>query len=333
MGGVTFGVQGGECFGLLGANGAGKTSIFRLLTGGSQLSAGTGAVDGHGLNSGFGAKGLVGYCPQFDALCELLTAREHLLLHGVLLGLAADELPKMATDLLLESGLAAYADYLARELSYGNRRKLSLSIALLGTRPLLCLDEPSTGLDPKARLTVNHQIELCKQQGRAVLLTSHAMNECEGLCDRIGIMVNGKLVCLGTPAHLQHKFGLGYTLVLKCSDAGIVAAKTKLQSAFTHCALEEEHRGFLHYTVPVDRMPPLGTSFNVLENLLLDGHIEDYELSRTTMEEIFCKLVQAQRELDARGSFAADMRTLHVEDDELMLGHEEPSDVPLLPLN
>ena len=194
---------------------------------------------------------------------------------------------------------------------------------MLGKRSLLCLDEPSSGMDPQARQELRGQIEAYARSGRSVLLTSHAMDECQDLCTRLGVMVNGRFVCLGTPAQLRLKFGKGYTISLKCipdDDATLAAVDSNVDDGsgggggkgsatalrqmaiarlFPGAVIREEHSGYLNYTVPLTHMPPLEVAFAGLEQLRRDGAVEDYELSRTTLEDIFCQFARQQRELGA----------------------------------
>jgi ABC-type Na+ transport system ATPase subunit NatA len=176
---LTFGIQPGECFGLLGVNGAGKTTLFKGLTGGLRPTSGTIEVAGHDVEAELAtASGSLGYCPQHDALCEFLTCLEHMQLYGHLYDMPTATITTEAIKRLAALGLDKFANRPAGELSYGNRRKLSLAIAMFGDRPLLCLDEPSSGMDPQARRELRVQIQAYAKAGRAVLLTSHAMDEC-----------------------------------------------------------------------------------------------------------------------------------------------------------
>lgn len=152
-------------------------------------------------------------------------------------------------------------------------------------------------MDPQARRELRVQIQSYAQEGRSVLLTSHAMDECQDLCTTLGVMVNGRFVCLGSPAHLRLKFGRGYTILLKCGSK-VAAAKNGVAQLFADAVLTEEHSRYLNYAVPLDAMPSLQTAFAGLEQLRAAGAVEDYELSRTTLEDIFCQFARKQRECD-----------------------------------
>ena len=119
--------------------------------------------------------------------------------------------PTLIADMLTCLELNEFADVVSGSYSGGNKRKLSVGMALIGDPPVVFLDEPSTGMDPAARRSMWNLISET-MAGRSVMLTTHSMEECEALCSRIGIMVNGSLVCLGTSQHLKSRFGRGFTL-------------------------------------------------------------------------------------------------------------------------
>jgi len=213
---LSFGVQTGECFGLLGINGAGKTSAFRILTGEYLPSEGEASIATHDVVHNLAqARQMIGYCPQFDALLDLMTGREHLYLYGLIKGLRDEDLEHAINEKLDTMDLRRYADRPAGEYSGGNKRKLSVALATIGAPPVVFLDEPSTGVDPVARRFLWDVIARMISQGTSVVLTTHSMEEAEALSTRIGIMVGGRFRCLGSPQHLKSKFGQGYELVLK----------------------------------------------------------------------------------------------------------------------
>ncbi|THD28532.1 ATP-binding cassette subfamily A (ABC1) member 3 [Fasciola hepatica] len=215
---ITMAVLPGECFGLLGVNGAGKTTTFRMITGDLDPSDGLILTNGYDMNLEWRqAQQSIGYCPQFDALLTYLTGRETLEFYGRLRG-QHDGLLRVEVERLLEElHLTHHADVAVKYYSGGKRRKLSVAVALLGDSPLLCLDEPTAGVDPISRRLVWNAIIRHNQRGRTVLLSSHSMEECEVLCSRVAIMVNGRFKCLGTCQHLKDRFGRGYSLAIQVS--------------------------------------------------------------------------------------------------------------------
>lgn len=171
---------------------------------------------------------LIGYCPQHDALLDKLTVREHLMLFGRIKGVPAEQLDKFVCDMMRRLDLTPHEHKLASTLSGGNKRKLSVAIALMGSPPLVFLDEPSTGVDPASRRFMWDLISRLSTQRQecTVVLTTHNMEEAEALCSSIGIMVGGRLQCLGSNQRLKARYGHGYQLEVKLkqpSDESIAA--------------------------------------------------------------------------------------------------------------
>ncbi|KAL2535052.1 ABC transporter A family member 1 [Abeliophyllum distichum] len=218
---LTFAVQEGECFGFLGTNGAGKTTTLSMLSGEERPSDGTAFIFGKDIRlNPKAARRHIGYCPQFDALLEVLTVREHLDLYARIKGVPEYELEFVVMEKLVEFDLMKHANKPAYALSGGNKRKLSVAIAMIGDPPIVILDEPSTGMDPIAKRFMWEVISrLSTRRGKtAVILTTHSMNEAQALCTRIGIMVGGKLRCIGSPQHLKNRFGNHLELEVKPTE-------------------------------------------------------------------------------------------------------------------
>lgn len=218
---LTFAVQEGECFGFLGTNGAGKTTTLSMLSGEERPSSGTAFIFGKDLNSNpKAARQHIGYCPQFDALLEFLSVREHLELYARIKGVPEGELEDVVGEKLVEFDLLKHANKPSFALSGGNKRKLSVAIAMIGDPPIVILDEPSTGMDPLAKRFMWDVISrLSTRRGKtAVILTTHSMNEAQALCTRIGIMVGGRLRCIGSPQHLKNRFGNHLELEVKPTE-------------------------------------------------------------------------------------------------------------------
>lgn len=223
--GVSFGVKPGDCFGLLGVNGAGKTTTFRMLTGDEPLICGEARIRSTD-NVAYISKEMkkylenVGYCPQFDAINEVLTGREMLQLFAELRGIneGVDQEVNMWLHAL---GLEEYADKLCGDYSGGNKRKLSMAVALIGTPLLVMLDEPTSGVDPVSRRKLWDTLNTIQQQEvkPSIILTSHSMEECEALCNKLAIMKSGQLECYGTIPELKEKYGQGFTVMLKLKSA------------------------------------------------------------------------------------------------------------------
>ncbi|XP_031740232.1 ABC transporter A family member 1 isoform X2 [Cucumis sativus] len=215
---LTFSVQEGECFGFLGTNGAGKTTTLSMLTGEESPSEGTAFIFGKDIRTDpKAARCDIGYCPQFDALLEFLTAKEHLELYARIKGVPELKIDDVVMEKLVDFDLLKHANKPSYSLSGGNKRKLSVAIAMIGEPPVVILDEPSTGMDPIAKRVMWDVISrISTRRGKtAVILTTHSMNEAQALCTRIGIMVGGRLRCIGSPQHLKTRFGNHLELEVK----------------------------------------------------------------------------------------------------------------------
>jgi ATP-binding cassette subfamily A (ABC1) protein 3 len=187
---LSFGIPRGECFGFLGINGAGKTTTLSILSGEFPPTSGTAFIDGFSISEDQNRiRRRIGYCPQFDALLELLTVREHLELFGRIKGMKGANLRRVVEGKLDQLDLRDFEHKTAGSLSGGNKRKLSVAMATIGEPPIVFLDEPSTGMDPVARRFMWQVIaRMSTHDGRcSVILTTHSMEEAEALCTRIGV--------------------------------------------------------------------------------------------------------------------------------------------------
>uniref|UniRef100_A0A7N9AQU0 Phospholipid-transporting ATPase ABCA1-like n=1 Tax=Mastacembelus armatus TaxID=205130 RepID=A0A7N9AQU0_9TELE len=285
---LCLGIPRGDCFGLLGVNGAGKTSTFRMLTGDTAVTYGEAFLNHYSvLTKMERVHQLMGYCPQFDALSDLLTGREHLELYARLRGVQEGSV--VAQWGVKKLGLTQYAEREAGGYSGGNKRKLSTAISLIGAAPVIFLDEPTTGMDPKAKRFLWNCILSVTKEGRAVVLTSHSMEECEALCTRMAIMVNGRFQCLGSVQHLKNRFGDGYTIILRLADTksnpDSCPVSTYMKDSFPSIELKERHQNVLQYQLP-SRSCCLARVFDVLANNYEELGIIDFSVSQTTLDQV-----------------------------------------------
>ena len=215
---LSFGVKNGECFALLGVNGAGKTTTFKILSGDSVQTSGKAFINGFEIPDQLKeAQRNIGYCPQFDSVLELLTAKEHLYLYAAIKGIPESIRGRMVEKQLVEMNLKQYENKVAGKYSGGNKRKLCVAIAMIGNPAVVFLDEPSTGMDPEARRFMWNVISRISKERKqsSILLTTHSMEEAEALATKMGIMVDGNLRCIGTSQHIKNKFGGGYEIEVK----------------------------------------------------------------------------------------------------------------------
>ncbi|HHY92730.1 MAG TPA: ATP-binding cassette domain-containing protein [Firmicutes bacterium] len=207
--GITFNVEEGEVFGLLGPNGAGKTTTIRMLTTLLPPTAGEIKIEGLDVSrQGALVRRLIGYVPQALSADGTLTGYENLLFFAKLLRIPVPEREKRIGEVLALLGLDEAAARLVREYSGGMVRRLEIGQAVLHRPRVLILDEPTVGLDPVARHTVWHVLELLRQEtGLTVVLTTHYMEEAEAACQRVAIMHQGRIAAQGTPTELKNRTG------------------------------------------------------------------------------------------------------------------------------
>ncbi|MFP3915467.1 MAG: ABC transporter ATP-binding protein [Actinomycetota bacterium] len=206
--GVTFSVNEGETYGLLGPNGAGKTTTISMVTGLLRPERGSVEVMGRPMSAGAReARALVGLVPQELAIYPDLTGEENLRFFGRLYGLGGRELESRTDDVLDLVGLSERRGDKASEYSGGMKRRLNIAIGLLHRPQLLILDEPTVGVDPQSRNSILESVESLATEGMSVLYTTHYMEEAERLCDRVGIIDEGRLVAEGTRRQLVAQVG------------------------------------------------------------------------------------------------------------------------------
>ena len=203
---ITFDVHAGEVFGFLGANGAGKTTAIRMLTGLLTPSAGRATVAGHDVvTEAERVKRAIGYMSQRFSLYEDLTVRENIRLYGGIYDLPDRAIQERAARMLARLGLDHAGDEFVRAIPLGWRQKLAFSVALLHEPRIVFLDEPTSGVDPITRRQFWELIYEAAASGTTVFVTTHYMDEAE-YCDRISIMVAGRIAALGSPADLKRTF-------------------------------------------------------------------------------------------------------------------------------
>lgn len=201
-------IKRGEVFGLLGTNGAGKTTLIRVLVGLLTPTEGRAFVLGKDVTKDVEyVRERVGLLPQEAGIYERLTARENLVYYGGFYGIPEDELNRRADRLLEIVGLKDKEHYQVKGFSGGMKRKVLVARALVIEPEIIFLDEPTTGIDTLgARVVRNLLKKLSSEQKRTIILTTHDLNEVSELCDRVGILNDGKLVAIGKPSELEEKF-------------------------------------------------------------------------------------------------------------------------------
>lgn len=293
---VCLSVHRGECFGLLGNNGAGKTTIFRMLTGEIEPTYGhayfqnksISDIISHGVQN-------IGYCPQVNALDDMLTAEELLSVYAGLRGIPNEDVPLAVYKAVVQFNLQPYARTLTTTYSCGTKRKACAAISILGNPDIVLMDEPTSGMDPSTRRLVWNNVRQIIKEKRSVILTSHSMEECDTLCNRLAIMVNGRFRCLGSPQYLKHKFGDGYTIILRIHYQQVTWNDIYrfIQDYFPGSVIKCQHCSSLEFVVPRNSNS-LGDIFSHLECAKETLKIEDFAVTQTTLDQVFVNFVQDQ---------------------------------------
>jgi ABC-2 type transport system ATP-binding protein len=296
---VSLDVRRGEILGLLGPNGSGKTTLFRIL---STLlpppAPGTVRMFGVDLACGHDVvRKRIGVVFQSPSIDPQLTARENLLCHGAVYGLGGTELRRRTDDLLAWVKLLDRADERTNRFSGGMRRRVELAKSMLHRPELLIMDEPSTGLDPGARLDLWDLLRHLKSEGTTVLLTTHLMDEADR-CERVAILDSGQLLVCGTPSELKAQLGGdAITVTSQRMDEVRIALRAKLQ-------IDQEPVGnTLHLQQP---------SAHQLVPRLIDaapGLIDSVSVGRPTLEDVFIKLTGREYCQDESPMMKTDVRT------------------------
>lgn len=261
-----------------------------MITGMLRPSEGSATVCGYDIQTQQGmVKRHVGVLPQFEILWPTLTVEEHLYFYARLRGIPRRERAKHVKELIEEVGLEEARRRLAKNLSGGMRRRLGLAIALTGSPPLLLLDEPSSGLDAASARGIWDLI-LKAKESRCVVLTSHSMHEVETLCERIGMLANGRLVCIGDLLDLKNTFTDGYKFQISCDIDNLSRARDYVAETVPFADfVQDVGGGTLLYRIRSNVMQ-LSVLFSSMHpSRLAKFGIRDWSLNQASLEEIFLK--------------------------------------------
>jgi len=292
----------GETFALLGPNGAGKTTTIHVMTGMLQKSSGTVVVGGINIEEDPSAAGSqLGIVPQFEVVWPELTVEEHLDFFCLAKGFydlkeRRAEVQRVAVSVRLDGDA-----FLTRagQLSGGMRRRLAIGIAIIGSPPLIILDEPTTGLDPENRQIIWSIISGLRDVRRTVLVTTHSMVEAEALSTSIGIMVHGKLRCVGTSLHLKAKYGSGFSLFINVptpvredvEDDVDVLVRKDICDGSPGGELVSVRNTTRRYQLPTEI--DVAATFETMSRRSGKLGVQEWGLSMSTMEDVFVSVVEA----------------------------------------
>ncbi|XP_062199155.1 ABC transporter A family member 7-like [Phragmites australis] len=291
--GLSLVLQKGQCFGMLGPNGAGKTSFINMMIGLVKPTSGTAYV--HGMDINMDMDNIytnMGVCPQHDLLWETLTGKEHLFFYGRLKNLKGAALVKAVDDSLKSVNLfhSNVGDKQVQKYSGGMKRRLSVAISLIGDPKVVFMDEPSTGLDPASRNNLWNVVKEAKRN-RAIILTTHSMEEAEVLCDRLGIFVDGSFHCLGNPKELKGRYGGTYIFTMTTSPDQEQEVE-QLVHQFSPSANKIYHlSGTQKFELPKQEVR-IAQVFHAVENAKTHLTIHAWGLVDTTLEDVFIKVAR-----------------------------------------
>ncbi len=279
-------IEKGEILGLLGPNGAGKTTTIAMLSTILPPTKGTATVDGYDIRrQPKEVRRVIGVVPQDVALYDDLTAAENLAYFGKLYGVVGERLKKQIDELLRLVRLKDRANNRVKIFSSGMRDRLNLAVGLIHEPRLLFLDEPTTGLDPQARLAVWEMIKKLQAEGVSILLTTHYMEEADYLCDRVAIMDDGKIIALDSPAVL--KKSIGKLEVIEVKATGIPRALlAKLRKLRDVKEVAQTSEGLRLLSPTADAI--LGQVVSLITSKKV--RIDSLNVVQPTLEDVFIKL-------------------------------------------
>lgn len=305
--GVDMDVLKNEITVLLGHNGAGKTTLISMITGIIRPDAGKIWVNG--LSDSRQYEQLIGYCPQKNVFVKQFNCYEHVTFFGRLRGIPAKLIQEEAEKVLNQVKLLPYASQYPCELSGGMKRRLCLAISIIGNTQVVILDEPTSGLDPKSRRDL-WDILLRLKHERAILLTTHYMEEADILGDTIAIMEAGTIVCRDSPLELKMKYTSGYILKI-VTDPNFNEDETTL--LLNQEAPNNTIKSTIHptrsFNIPYNLKPNYSTILRRLETNKKSLHINSVSITNPPLEEVFLRCSSmpdgdSGDEVDARSSYS-----------------------------
>ncbi len=304
--GVDLVVQPGTVYGVLGPNGAGKTTTISMLATLLKPDGGSARVFGHDVvTEAATVRGLIGVTGQYASVDETLSATENLVVFGLLLGLSRKRAKAKATELLEQFSLTDAAKRPLKKFSGGMRRRLDLAASLIAQPPLIFLDEPTTGLDPRTRSQMWDTIRELVATGSTVLLTTQYLDEADQLADRIAVIDRGRVVAEGTADDLKASVGTASLQLRLVDPADLAVAEARIRSAIGVQPVSSAERGWL--TVPLQD-PERVT--DLLVDLRDAGiSLAEFGVQKPTLDEVFLAIT---------GHGADDRTAPEAEKDEVM---------------
>ena len=292
---VSFTVPEGTVLGMLGPNGAGKTTTVRMMTTLTVPTSGTARVAGHDVRTEPDAvrrsMGLTGQAATVD---ELLTGRENLRLIGSLYGLSPAYVRSATADLLERFSLTDAGDRVVKTYSGGMRRRLDLAVSLIATPPVLFLDEPTTGLDPRSRVELWEVLRGLVKDGTTLLLTTQYLEEADQLADRIVVIDHGRVIAEGTALELKDQSGQAAIVLTVSHPEQLEEARALLASHVREVHVDESARQLTAPAEGLSDMTRVAAVFDRSEIVL-----DDLGLKRPSLDDVFLNLTGHRAEPDA----------------------------------
>lgn len=291
--GIDFNVERGTMLALLGPNGAGKTTTVRILSTLLPFDEGSVHIEGNDVRDDADkVRSVIGLTGQSAAVDELLTGRENLVMMGRLYRLTPESAKARAEELLEDFDLVKAADRPAKTYSGGMRRRLDLAVSLIATPPVIFLDEPTTGLDPRSRIAMWEIINKLKAKGTTILLTTQYLEEADQLADRIIVIDGGKVIADGTAKELKGKVGKD-RLELTFADAAALKAGVKVLGKRVADTNEKE------FSVSVV-MQDLNVDTKEALTLLSDAGVQITAMTvhKPTLDDVFLSLTGKQKQTE-----------------------------------
>jgi ABC-2 type transport system ATP-binding protein len=284
--GVSFAVPAGTVLGLLGPNGAGKTTTVRMMTTLTEPTSGTARVAGYDVRrEPDQVRRNMGLTGQVATVDELLTGRENIRMIGALYGIRRKELGRLSDELLERFSIAQAADKPVKSYSGGMRRRLDLAVSLLASPPVLFLDEPTTGLDPRSRNDLWDVLRGLVRQGTTLLLTTQYLEEADQLADNIVVVDKGRIIAEGSPLDLKRRAGNASLVVTVTRGADLPAAQALLARTGGEVFVDA---GARQVTTAADGLADMIRVAEWLRDNDID--VDDIGLSRPSLDAVFLSL-------------------------------------------
>uniref|UniRef100_A0A0U9HSY5 Putative ABCA protein n=1 Tax=Chrysomela populi TaxID=154003 RepID=A0A0U9HSY5_CHRPP len=303
--GINLTIYEGHITAILGHNGAGKTTLFNILTGLTAPTAGTALIFGYDVRDPDDMdqiRRMTGVCPQHDILFDNLSPREHLQFFAAVKGIHPTGIESEVTKTLRDIDLTDKANAPAKHLSGGQKRKLSIGIAVIGDPKIIILDEPTAGVDPYSRRHMWSVLQN-RRHGRVILLTTHFMDEADILADRKAVVSKGNIRCCGSSLFLKNKFGIGYHLTLVLE--GICKEQAINRLVKTHVSKAEKarrHGRELSFILPHNAVEKFASLFSAIEQEINNKNSKLGECRPTLqgVHVVHARLVQGYRATGCR---------------------------------